>query len=124
MFDIYDIISLLPISIGTPAYICWILTARYLTRTDRSGPSRCGSVSHAWVGTQYMGGERGQPSQCSRLLVISAPGSRGEILPFSSSIELSGGNLRLEVTYNPGTGWLYDKNLKKVSSRGSSCLNT
>ena len=52
------------------------------------------------------------------------PGLQGEILPFSSSTELSGGNLRLEVTYNPGTGWLYDKNLKKVSSRGSSCLNT
>ena len=48
------------------------------------------------------------PSQCSRLLVIWAPGSLGEILLFSSSIELSGSNLRLEVTYNPGTGWLYD----------------
>ena len=40
--------------------------------------------------------------------VIWALGSRGESLPVSSGIELKGGNLRLEVTYNPGTGWLYD----------------
>ena len=71
-------------------------------------------------------GECGQPSQCSRLLVIWTPGSRGESLPVSSGTELRGGNLRLEVTYNPGTGWLYDssgielfysseKNLKKVN---------
>ena len=64
-------------------------------------------MSHAWVGTRYMG-ERGQPSQCNWLLVIWAPGSWGEILPFSSCIELRGSNLRLEVTHNPGTGWLYD----------------
>ena len=68
----------------------------------------------------------GQPrEQCSRLLVIWTPGSRGEMLPVSSGIELRGGRLRLEITYNPGTGWLYDssgielfysseKNLKKV----------
>ena len=40
--------------------------------------------------------------------VIWASGSQGESLPVSSGIELRGGNLRLEVTYNPGTGWLYD----------------
>ena len=67
----------------------------------------------------------GKQRQCSRLLVIWTPGSRGEMLPVSSGIELRGGRLRLEVTYNPGTGWLYDssgielfysteKNLKKV----------
>ena len=66
-----------------------------------------------------------QRELCSRLLVVWTPGSRGEMLPVSSGIELRGGNLRLEITYNPGTGWLYDssgielfysseKNLKKV----------
>ena len=72
--------------------------------------------------------QEGQQAGCGRLLVIWAPGSRGEQLPVSAGVEMRGGHLMLEVTYNPGTGWLYDssgielfysteKNLKKVKLR-------
>ena len=75
--------------------------------------------------TEECGLASGGDSECGRLLVIWAPGSRGELLPASSGVELRGGRLMLEVTYNPGTGWLYDssgvelfysseKDLKKV----------
>ena len=70
-------------------------------------------------------GECHDQAQCGRLLVIWAPGSRGELLPVNAGIEMRGGHIMLEVTYNPGTGWLYDssgmelfystdKNFKKV----------
>ena len=82
------------------------------------------------VGTRDTG-ECGDQGQCGRLLVIWALGSLGEQMPGSAGIEMRGGHIMLEVTYNPGTGWLYDssgielfysteKNFKKVKLRVTS----
>ena len=88
-----------------------------------------GLIRHMAVWECEAGAGAGDPgdcgAECGRLLLLWTPGSGGEALPVNTGLALAGGRLRLEVTYNPGTGWLYDssgmelfytsqKNLKEV----------
>ena len=52
---------------------------------------------------------------CSQLIFLWTPGTQGEIFKESSGFQLSENEtLVLKISYNPGTGWLYDTSGMKL----------
>ena len=52
---------------------------------------------------------------CSQLIFLWTPGTEGEMFPEGSGLQISETEiLVLKISYNPGTGWLYDSSGMKI----------